>query len=226
MMKNKSVFFATINPSVFNRHMKTRQVADIEEILSAFDRHGVTDLEERAYMLATTKWETDHTMHPISEHGFGKGKKYGKKDPKTGHIYYGRGYVQLTWLKNYRKMGKLLGIDLVNAPSLALVPRHAADILVLGMRDGLFDTKWGVKLSRYLGFKRDWLGARRTVNGTDKAAEIAAIAIKFNDALHQADEATPMVVIERRGRTKVSPPKQVTIASLIKAFFRTMFSWS
>jgi predicted chitinase len=30
--------------------------------------------------------------------------------------YYGRGLVQLTWRNNYKKMGDLLGLDLVHHP--------------------------------------------------------------------------------------------------------------
>jgi hypothetical protein len=35
-------------------------------------------------------------MQPIEEYGKGRGMPYGKPDPTTGQVYYGRGFVQLT----------------------------------------------------------------------------------------------------------------------------------
>jgi predicted chitinase len=42
--------------------------------------------------------------------------------------YYGRGYIQLTWEKNYEGAGKALQIDLLGEPGLALEPAMAAKI--------------------------------------------------------------------------------------------------
>ncbi len=38
-------------------------------------------------------------MQPIEEYGRGKGRKYGAPAGPYGKIYFGRGYVQLTWLE-------------------------------------------------------------------------------------------------------------------------------
>ncbi len=75
-------------------------------------------------MLATAYWETAQTMEPIEEYGKGAGRPYGEPDPATEQTYYGRGYVQLTWLPNYEKASKEIydiefdagGVDLVNNP--------------------------------------------------------------------------------------------------------------
>ncbi|HTE37915.1 MAG TPA: hypothetical protein VK630_15350, partial [Reyranella sp.] len=91
--------------------------------------------------------------------------------------YYGRGYVQLTWLTNYAKMAALTGADLVNHPELALEPKLAALIMLEGMKGGLFT---GVGLPRYFGATvDDPVNARRIVNGTDRAQEIAALHAGF-----------------------------------------------
>jgi len=41
--------------------------------------------------------------------------------------FYGRGWLQLTWLKSYAACGQALGLDLVNNPDLVL--SHNADVV-------------------------------------------------------------------------------------------------
>ncbi|TOE35570.1 hypothetical protein CGJ43_25525, partial [Vibrio parahaemolyticus] len=73
-------------------------------VYAMFVMLGMTvPLQYLAYVLATTYHETGHTMKPIEEWGKGQGRPYGEPDPETGQTYYGRGYVQLTWLANYIK---------------------------------------------------------------------------------------------------------------------------
>ena len=68
------------------------------------------------------------------------------------------------------------GRDLVADPGKAKEPEVAAQIMVKGMVSGRFT---GKKLSDYT----DYLNMRRTVNGTDRAAEIAELAYRFETAL-------------------------------------------
>lgn len=148
-----------------------------------------TDVEVKdprwgAYILATTKHETADTFMPIKEYGGGHGRVYGRPDPDTGLIYCGRGFVQLTWKINYKEMGDLLGIDLVNHPNKALIPSVAYDIMSVGMREGKFT---GAKLDHYIDDKHtDYVGARRIVNGNDRAQLIAGHAEKFQKILMEA----------------------------------------
>lgn len=142
-----------------------------------------------AYMLATAWHETAHTMKPIEEYGKGKGKRYGSNIDINGtrytglkHLYYGRGYVQLTWLTNYKNMGKVLDVDLVNKPELALDHYIASKIMIYGMLHGSFT---GKKLSNYLkkGTLEEFKQARRIINGMDKATNIAYQAQAFLQAI-------------------------------------------
>lgn len=134
---------------------------------------------QAAYVLATTKHETAGTMHPVREYG---GEKYLRSKPY--YPFVGMGFVQLTWRENYEKAGKRLGVDFVSNPKLLLKPDYAARILVLGMRDGWFT---GKKLSDYITLQRsDFKGARRIVNGTDKASLIAGYAKQY-DAMLRAE---------------------------------------
>lgn len=145
-----------------------------------------------AYVLATTYHETAATMQPIAEYGHGKGRPYGEPDPDTLQAYYGRGYVQLTWKDNYlRAQGVVINLDtlvhdvpLVMQPDLAMKPVYAAQIAINGMADGWFT---GRKLGDYLvNGHTDYVGARRIINGTDKAETIAGYAREAEFAAHLA----------------------------------------
>ena len=104
-------------------------------------RRAVDDDRWLAYALATTYHETDQHMQPIEEYGKGRGLPYGKVDPTTGQVYYGRGFVQLTWARNYKTMADLLGVDFLNHPALALELDNATKIMFAGMTKGLFTSK-------------------------------------------------------------------------------------
>jgi len=143
----------------------------------------ISDIRWSAYMLATTKRETAHTMLPIEEYGKGKNRPYGKEvtvKDKSGkeykNTYYGRGYVQLTWDENYKKMSSALktGETLYLYPDKVLEPDIAYKIMSHGMRHGVFTSR---KLSDYInGGQCDYVNARRIINGTDVAQMISDYA--------------------------------------------------
>ena len=60
-----------------------------------------------------------------------KAKGLGNTEPGDGVRYRGRGYMQLTGRDNYRRVGRLLGIDLENNPELAARPDIAARVALL-----------------------------------------------------------------------------------------------
>lgn len=136
-----------------------------------------------AYALATAWHEA--RLKPIEEWGRGKGKDYGKVND-TGKAPYGRGLVQLTWHANYTKADAKLGLSgrLAKNYDLALQPDIAVDILVKGMEEGWFT---GKSLASYiapgLGTHNEFVNARRIINGTDRAEDIAKIADRFKEAL-------------------------------------------
>ena len=187
-MLDRKIFYQNIKPSLFAK-LTTSQVEGIEAILNEWDDSGLTDLRWLAYMLATTKHETAGTMQPIEEYGKGKGKEYGKPHPVTGKIYYGRGDVQLTWYENYKKMAKLLGVDLVYHPELALRIDIAVKIMFEGMCTGKsFKGDFtGKHLGNYFNkTTEDWFNARRIINSLDRAQLVAGYGVKFHEALKAA----------------------------------------
>ncbi len=189
---NRKAFFDGVRARLFHGKLSQQQVNGMNAILDEWDSRLPSwwsaskepDIRHLAYMLATTQWETASTMWPIEEYGHGAGHSYGQPDPVTGQTYYGRGFVQLTWKANYATMAKLTGADLVNHPALALDPKIATQILFDGMRDGSFT---GVGLGRYFNAQsEDWVNARRIINGTDHAADIAVLGRTYNEVLKAA----------------------------------------
>lgn len=176
MAIDRKKFFDGIRQQPFPGKLNAGQVSGTSAILDEWERRNLTDLRWLAYMLGTVKWETDNTMQPIIEGG---GIKYLKS--KKYYPWYGRGYIQLTWLRNYQAFQpavlKLFGLDIVADPDNALDPKAAAYIMFEGMLNGTFT---GKKLADYFNAKTtDWLNARRIINGTDRAADIAAISKLF-----------------------------------------------
>ncbi len=149
-------------------------------ILGECQKQGVTDKAQIAYILATTVHESGagKYMEEIASGSAYEGRSdLGNKQSGDGVRYKGRGFVQITGRNNYTNWGKKLGLDLVGNPELAEKPEIASRILVQGMKEGSFT---GKKLSDYIGGgKQDFEGARRIVNGTDKAGTFAATARKI-----------------------------------------------
>ncbi|MEZ5813919.1 MAG: hypothetical protein R3E13_04255 [Alphaproteobacteria bacterium] len=196
---------------------------------------GVVDVDQQAYILATVKHETAHRMEPVRE-ALGSSdedsrrkimafaqrsdvqrnslnwsqnmQQYAALDPVTNEAYFGRGYVQITWAENYKRLGARLsegltndsrmeaflrenGVDenrldvmkndpswLYNNPGLALDPAISALVTVVGMKEGLFT---GQGLDDYFGpgKRADAHNARDIVNG-DSALNGAKIAADYN----------------------------------------------
>ena len=189
MSIDRPTFFTRVRPLFLNEEMVESQVEGMNAILAAWEKwvSDNADLNPNirwlAYMLATTFHETAKTMQPIAEIGQGRGRDYGLPDPETHQVYFGRGYVQLTWKYNYQLNGTRLGVDMVNNPELALRPDLAADIMLHGMAVGSFTTR---RLGQYFGANPaldDPVNARRIINGTDQASLIASYHRVFLSAV-------------------------------------------
>lgn len=191
---NRAAFFAAVRSAPFTGSLTQPQVDGMNAILDEWERRQPASINDSdrpwmdirwlAYMLATTFHETARMMQPIREFGRGKGMRYGT-------IYYGRGFVQLTWEANYRKASAVVSVDLVAHPDRALDLPVAATIMFDGMIRGWFTDR---KLADYIDEdKCDYIQARRIINGTDKAVTIAGYAVSFEKALKAAAEPQPQV---------------------------------
>jgi hypothetical protein len=209
MTLNNELFFSTIKKTLFKR-LSQGQVDGINGILEAMGQVGDGDKDTLAYALATAYHETGSRMVPVRE-GFattdaGARKavnslarkrgpnsavaRYAKPAGPYGHVYYGRGHVQLTWLENYKNSSADAGVDLVKEPDAMLDPVISAKVLIKGLIDG----RWSGKrkgLAHYEGAddyldQKEAAEARATVNGSDKATLIASYHKHFYDALTAA----------------------------------------
>lgn len=189
-MIDRAIFFDKVRSSLFSGSLSQSQVDGMNYMLQAYEAEyekNWPDLRWLSYCFATAYHETAFTMQPIKEYG---SQSYLQSKPY--YPYYGRGYVQLTWEDNYRRMGSKIGIDLLGAnKERALEPAIAAEVMYSGMRDGDFTSK---KLAHYFNDTvDDPVNARRIINGTDKASTIAGYHQKFLDAFRAAYVSRPPV---------------------------------
>lgn len=201
-MINRKFFFDQCRATLFTGRLSQGQVGGMTCILDEWEKnHAASDDRWLGYALGTTFHETGFTMQPIRERGgatyFTRMYDPKSSDPKRaalarkmgaqpgdGPIFYGRGFVQLTWRCNYTTMGKAFGLDLTSSAAAAdrvMDPQVAAKIMFKGMIEGSFT---GKKLADYFSAaKEDWKNARRIINGNDCDEAIAVYAKKFYGAL-------------------------------------------
>jgi len=181
---NTKSFYDTIRPTLFSGKISESQFKGLEAILSEYYRLCVNDPRKLAYILATAYHETAKTFQPIAEYGKGKNYDYGKKikmsrKPYTtpDKLYYGRGFVQLTWYENYDAMGKQLGLDLLNNPDLLLTPLIASNSIVYGMKNGIY---FGRRLDQFISGKMaDYNKASRIVGDIKNRFLVSKSAVRF-----------------------------------------------
>lgn len=179
---NSTKFFASYK-RLFGG-LTTAQRASLAFLLGKLEEDPPDSVEHAAYMLATTKHETAGTFAPVKEGYWLRNAEAWRKRNLRYYPWYGRGYVQLTWEKNYKRAGRKLGLDLTTDADAVMEPEVSYKIMLRGMQEGWFT---GKKMSDYMsGGKKDYQGARRIINGTDKAALIARHAKGFETALLEA----------------------------------------
>jgi len=166
-----------------NMKLTKAQGDAVRAIIAQMDAMGVTDKNQRAYILATAYHEC--RFKSICEIRAKPGTAVYKMQEKYWHTgFYGRGLCQLTWARNYRKFSEVVGIDLVKHPDNLLDVEIGAKILVYGMVNGSF-TAWKLhstnRLGRYISdVKVDFIGARRIINGTFMAEMVRDAAVKIS----------------------------------------------
>ena len=196
-----SQFYQSLGLNFTQIHKK-----NLEFLLLAIERdHNWKDVRQVSYFLATIFWETAKTLAPIKEIRAKPGTAaYTLQQKYWNTGYYGRGYLQITHKSNYEKLSKVLGVDLVANPDLMLTPQYSYMAAAYGILTGLFT---GKKLSDYINSTTDdRLNARRTVNGTDRAALIADFSKKIENILVHA-YSNPVVV------ETVAEPASIVAAS-------------
>lgn len=126
-------------------------------ITAALERFGIDDRPTQMAALATIAIETASTFAPVKE-AFWLGDDY--RASLRYAPFWGRGFIQLTWESNYRAAGKVLGVDLIGDPDLALFTEIAAPVLAW-----YFNTHGGGPLIPQAARRGDWREVRRLVQG-------------------------------------------------------------
>ena len=199
---NRQAFFAALRKSsaVFGTSLSAQQVKGCEALLDACAANGISDSHHVANILAQVYHETAGGMWPIKEtvmrhhkdrnpsdatviarldRAFARGQLPWVKTPYWRGGWFGRGFIQLTHERNYKRFGV--------TKAQALQKDIAARVAVVGMRDGSFtgrslaDYRFPQALS-----SPPQQNPRRIVNGNDGTD--ASVA-RFHRAFHAAIEA-------------------------------------
>ena len=228
MTRDLPTLFAYLRRAPFGGRLTQLQVEGVERLIAAWDRNAPQPADERqlAYVLATIFHETGGRMQTVRETfatsdaqairrldaamAAGRLRQVSKPYWRAG--WFGRGDVQTTHERNYRKVGEAIGVDLVADPAKLLNPDVSAKAAIVGMLQGLFVP--GHDLDRYFNPEReDPEGARRIINGTDKASLIAGYYRNFLDSLEAAKKEA-MRLADRDIATKPDPqPAPAVIAA-------------
>jgi len=139
-------------------------------IAHALEDEGILTPRVLAYALATIEHETASTFEPLEEY---KGRKSARRlGYEGGTNYFGRGFIQLTHLRNYKKIGERIGMGdtLVRKPELAATPEVAAKVLAAFFKDN------GPAV---LASQGNFVAARKPINPDYQGYSIALLAQKY-----------------------------------------------
>lgn len=218
---DRKKFYDTIRPHM---NLTTQNVLGTEKHLD-YLLHNSMPINRASYALATSWWETGQTMHPVREafyisKDFAKAEAWRKKHLRY-YPWYGRGLIQTTWEENYRKIAVAIGLPedaFIKNPNLLLEWKYALPALFVGMERGIYT---GKDLEDYIDLLdepdsedlREYVNARRIVNGTNKAQTIGNLALAFERGLKAAGYTGMPVPSPRPGPTPTpSPPHTPTPA--------------
>ncbi len=152
------------------QHSRAAAQKNLPLIAKALEDEGVLTANVLAYALATIEHETAETFEPIDEF---KGRRSARRlGYEGGTNYFGRGFIQLTHLRNYKRMGERIGMGdtLAKNPELASEPTTAAKVLAAFFKDnGIAE----------LAIAGNFTAARRPINPDRQGYSIAMLAWKY-----------------------------------------------
>lgn len=208
----------------------------IEEGWLKYAGPNVSNIQLLAYTFATAARETGWQFRPVKEtqkpsedsitntqvktrltRSWKDGKlPWVKKDYWSGG-WFGRGLVQLTHEANYKGPARkavleAFGVDIHKDPDLLLRMDISVFILIKGSLEGWFT---GAAFTKFIDDLdeddeedyREFLAARRTINGQDAAEEIARTALVFEQALKEGWQKSTSIPAMPVGGEKTQPER-------------------
>ncbi|MGL5965414.1 MAG: glycoside hydrolase family 19 protein [Fusobacteriaceae bacterium] len=159
-------------------HLNQDELLIVKTCMSS--EFGFYDLAQISYILATAKHESANFQYLEEINGKQQAKRLSYQG---GQNYYGRGYLQLTHNYNYKKVGDLLKVDLLNRPELVSQDKILASrILCLWFMPSQHP------IDKHINTKKiDYWTARNLVNGDGYlvADKIANSAMQYYNKLTQ-----------------------------------------
>lgn len=162
----------------------------VDGLLRTFGRHRISEADARRLGRKPGEGalpaERQRAIGNILYGGEWGLQNLGNTQPDDGWTFRGRGLDHCTGRRNYERTGRAIGVDLIARPDALLETPNAVAALVTGMQAGRYT---GQSLAQHLptpmATPAQFTAARRIINGTDRAADIAAQARTFQAALEQ-----------------------------------------
>ena len=124
-------------------------------LVPLFGAHRITEAQAQAYGRIEGKQYANERAIANTVYGGAWGLKHlGNTLPEDGWTYRGRSPIQITGRDNYRRIGDLIGQDLLGVPDLLAHPRFALEACIAWWEDKIPDSMLGETTS-----------IRRRVNG-------------------------------------------------------------
>lgn len=206
----RTTFFSYARRAPFGGSLTQQQVDGMNDILSFWnEKYRDFDIRWLAYYMATVFHETSARMVPVREGSNAKrmatdaqavaAAKYVYQKGYTriryfdvgryGYVPYGRGRVQVTLDDNYAFVAKKTGADPRALDKKLLESRFDLEVSMRGTFEGWWTRGRHKMIDYFSDHTDDPEGARRIVNGTDKAKLIAGYYRNFLGALEAAHAA-------------------------------------
>ena len=153
-------------------------------IQQAMEEFAITSYLREASFLAQLAHESGELryMEEIASGAAYEGRKdLGNTQPGDGKRYKGRGPIQLTGRANYQRYGDLLGLDLVNNPTIAATPQ-------VGFR--IAGQYWKLNGLNELADKGLQIVTIRRKGQNEQVTAFDAITFKINGGFNGKDDRT------------------------------------
>lgn len=209
MKFDRKILYTYLRRAPFGGTLSQEQVDGMNDMLDWFETTAITDVRWVARVFAEVFHETGTRMQPVREtfatsskqamarleNAWKNGKLPSVKTPYWRGGKFGRGRIQVTHEYNYAYAEEKTGLPLTKEPDLLLISKNDVRVSLPGTIEGWW-TRGKHQMSDYFNDTTDNpVGARRIVNGTDKAQHIAKnIYTPMLGAFQAAELSTPLPV--------------------------------